>query len=336
MTLRQKSVLGASRRDVFKAAGLVAAGLAAPQIMTRAAFAQTETTTQDDAMGQFNRFQLGSFEITTLSDGGRISDDPHTIFGANQPQEDVAALLEENFLPAARMRNTFTPTLIQTGSDLVLFDTGNGEAAREAGAGQMLASLRASGYQPEDVTIVVLTHLHGDHINGLMEGGAPTFANARYVTGQQEFDFWTDDARAGTPAEGNHGAVLSRVAPLAEQMTFIGDGDEVVSGVTGMAAFGHTPGHMIYMIESDDQRVVLTADTANHFVLSLQRPDWEVVYDMDKAAAAETRKRVFDMLATDRTAFIGYHMPFPGVGFVEKLDTGYRFVPKSYQFDVDA
>jgi len=91
---------------------------------------------------------------------------------------------------------------------------------------------------------------------------------------------------------------------------------------------------MIFNVESQGKRLILTADTANHFVLSLQRPDWEVKFDMDKAKAAATRKRVFDMIATDKVAFLGYHMPFPAVGYAEKQETGYRFVPKSYQFDI--
>jgi glyoxylase-like metal-dependent hydrolase (beta-lactamase superfamily II) len=269
-----------------------------------------------------------------IDDGGRVSEDPQATFGTNQSVDDVAALLEENFLPAETFRNSFSPTLVNTGSELVLFDTGNGEAGRAGGTGQLLSVLQAAGYAPEDVTVVVLTHLHGDHINGLMEGGAPAFANARYVIGQVEYDFWSDSARMGTPAEGGHQAVTEKVVPLADRATFIGDGDEVVPGVSAAAAFGHSPGHMIYRLESGGQQLVLTADTANHYVLSLQRPEWEVRFDMDKAAAAASRKAVFDMIASERIPFVGYHMPFPAVGFIEPLDTGYRFVPASYQFDV--
>jgi glyoxylase-like metal-dependent hydrolase (beta-lactamase superfamily II) len=224
--------------------------------------------------------------------------------------------------------------LVNTGSDVILFDTGLGEAGRANGLGRLAEGLTAAGYSREDVTIVVLTHMHGDHIGGLMEGGQPAFPNARYIAGQAEYDFWVDPARAGTPAENGQKAVLANVKPLAEKTTLIGDGGEVVSGITGMAAFGHSPGHMIYRLESEGRQLVLTADTANHFVLSLQRPDWEVRFDMDKAAAAASRKTVFDMLATDKLAFLGYHMPFPAVGYVEKIEEGYRFVPKAYQFDI--
>lgn len=324
-----------SRRGLIIGTGIGAASLAAPAILSRNAAAQETDPMSPSARPQAETVTVGEFRVTTLSDGGRQMTDPHKIFGTDQPQEEVAALLEKNFLPADRMVNMFTPTLVETGSELILFDTGNGEGGREAGAGRMLAALEAAGHAPADVTLVVLTHFHGDHINGLTEGGEPTFANARYMAGRTEYDFWTSEDRVGTPAEGGHRTVMEKVAPLAEKMTFLEDGDTVVSGITGMDAFGHTPGHMIFMIEAGDRQLLLTADTANHFVLSLQRPDWEVAYDMDKAMAAETRKRVFDMAAADQLAFIGYHMPYPALGYVEKRDIGYRWVPETYQFAVE-
>jgi glyoxylase-like metal-dependent hydrolase (beta-lactamase superfamily II) len=327
-------MISLKRRMLLGGAGVA---LASPMIMT-AARAQTGADTSMDinhAMPpETHRFNVGKFEVVVVKDGARPSDNPQEIFGTNQTPEVVGALLEANFLPADKFVNSFSPTLINTGSDVILFDTGFGEGGRANGNGRLLEGLTAAGYKREDVTIVVLTHLHGDHIGGLMEGGAPAFPNARYVTGQAEYDFWVDPARAGTPAEGGHKGVLANVKPLADKMTFIGDGGEVISGITGMAAFGHSPGHMIYSVESEGRQLVLTADTANHFVLSLQRPDWEVRFDMDKTAAAASRKKVFDMLATDKLAFLGYHMPFPAVGYVEKVDQGYRFVPKAYQFDI--
>ena len=124
----------------------------------------------------------------------------------------------------------------------------------------------------------------------------------------------------------------AKVKPLAEKMTFIGDGDAVVSGVTGMAANGHTPGHMAYMLESDGQQLVLIADTANHYVWSLAYPDWEVKFDMDKQAAAATRKEMFGMLSADKIPFVGYHMPFPGMGYVApRGEGGFQYVPVTYQ-----
>ncbi|WP_434064241.1 MBL fold metallo-hydrolase [Pararhizobium gei] len=281
-----------------------------------------------------NSFKIGSFGVTVVSDGIRVSEKPQETFGTDRTPDEVAALLQANFLPTDRFVNGFSPTLVDTGSEVVLFDTGMGEGGRQAGAGQLLNGLAAAGYSPDQVSIVVLTHMHGDHIGGLMEGGAPAFKNARYVAGQAEYDFWKDTARVGTPAENGHKGVLKNVVPLAEKMTFIGDGADVTPGITSMAAFGHSPGHMVYRLESGGKGLILTADTANHFVLSLQRPDWEVRFDMDKGKAAAARKTVFDMVATDRLPFVGYHMPFPSVGFIEKIDQGYRFIPETYQFDI--
>ena len=318
------------RRSMLKlgAAG-TAAVLGAPMLMTRTAQAQVAGPDMD--LARINRFALGQFEVTAIDDGARAGDAPHKIFGIDQEESDVASLLEENFLPADRFVNSFTPTLVNTGSELILFDTGLGGGARGAGLGKLRSNLRASGYSPDDVTIVVITHFHGDHIGGIMENAAPAFPNARYVTGRAEYDFWTAKDRLAGPTENAARAVQSTIVPLAEKMTFLDDGGEVAPGVTAMLAVGHTPGHMVYHLESEGRRLLLTADTANHYLISLRRPDWHVSFDMDKDETAATRKRVFDMVAAERIPFIGYHMPFPAAGFVEKMDVGYRFVPVSYQ-----
>ncbi|UNK37476.1 MBL fold metallo-hydrolase [Shinella sp. H4-D48] len=326
-----------SRRTLFLAAGV--GTLAAPVLLGRAAaIAQTQTAEEATDMRvsplQARSLKLGSFRILTVRDGIRSSGAPNETFGTDQSADAVGKLLTENFLPADSFVNSFTPALVDTGSEVVLFDTGMGEGGREAGMGRLIEGLKYAGYTPDQVSVVVITHMHGDHIGGLMEGGKPAFPNARYVTGRTEYDFWVNPERMGTPAEQGHQGVLAKVQPLAEKLTFIENEGEVVPGITGLDAFGHSPGHMIFRVESEGKALMLTADTANHYVLSLQRPTWEVRFDMDKAAAAATRKKVFDMIATDRLPFIGYHMPFPAVGFVDTASEGYRFVPASYQFDI--
>ncbi|WP_371816115.1 MBL fold metallo-hydrolase [Neorhizobium sp. AL 9.2.2] len=330
---------GMERRTLLGSAGL--AVLAAPAIWSGQALMSSKALAQEKKLAidrvtppDIHKFKLGSFDVLVVKDGSRASGTPNETFGTNQSAETVSALLADNFLPTDQFVNGFSPTLIDTGSDVILFDTGFGQSGHAMGAGRLVEGMASAGYMPGDVTKVVLTHLHGDHIGGLMEDGKPAFPKATYITGQTEYDFWVDGARAGTPAEGNQKSVLANVKPLADKMTFIGEGGEVAPGITGMLAAGHTPGMMIFNVESQGKRLILTADTANHFVLSLQRPDWEVKFDMDKAKAAATRKRVFDMIATDKVAFLGYHMPFPAVGYAEKQETGYRFVPKSYQFDI--
>lgn len=296
------------RQTLLSGASLPVAAAALPTVAAADGHAAALPTHRD--------FQLGDFKVTTLLVGSRSVEEPQGIFGMNVDPETFSEVSAANFIPDDVAQFFFTPTVVNTGSEVILFDTG----LNPAGTG---AALNAAGYTTDDVTHVVITHMHGDHIGGLADdGGAETFTNAAYVTGQVEFDHW-----AG--AENDN--FESKVRPLAEKFTFIGDGDSVRSGITAMAAFGHTPGHMGYMLESDGRQLFLMADAANHFVWSLGYPDWEVRFDMDKAAAAATRRRVLDMAAADRVPLIGYHMPFPGLGFVETRDEGFRFVPHSYQ-----
>lgn len=285
----------------------------APALLTTPAHAAAEM--MGSAMPTFNRFKLGGFEVTTLLVGTRATENPQETFGLNATPEEFAALSEANFIPATLSQNFFTPTIVNTGTELVLFDTG---LAPEAITGV----LAAAGYTPDQIDVVVLTHMHGDHIGGIAGDAGATFANARYITGSAEHNHWMTAGNEGFDA---------KVKPLNDQITFLDDGGSVASGITAMAAFGHSPGHMAYMLESDGQRLAITADTANHYVWSLQKPDWEVRFDMDKAAAAATRRAVFGMLAADKVPFIGYHMPFPGVGYVEAMGDGFRYVPRSYQ-----
>jgi glyoxylase-like metal-dependent hydrolase (beta-lactamase superfamily II) len=272
---------------------------------------------QGAGFAPFHRFKLGAFEVTTLLAGTMAGDKPQETFGLNASPDDFAALSAANFIPADRTQNFFTPTIVNTGAELVLFDTG-------LAADGTLAALTAAGFAPDQVDVVVLTHMHGDHIGGLMgaDGATPTFTNARYMTGAVEHNYWAGAANEGFD---------KNVKPLNDKITFLDDGGSVASGITGMNAFGHSPGHMVYQIESDGQRLMITADTANHYVWSLQKPDWEVRFDADKPAAAAFRKQVFGQLATDKIPFIGYHMPFPGLGFVEPIGDGFRYVPASYQ-----
>lgn len=321
-----------TRRTFLATSAASAAALSAPMIMTRAAHGAAPMLGPSSA--SFYRFKLGAFEVTTLLDGARSMDGPHPIFGQDQEAAAVAELMTENRLPAEKMVLGFTPTLVNTGSELVLFDTGLGAGARAGGMGQLTKIMGEAGYTPDQVDVVVITHMHPDHVGGLMEEGKPTFPNARYVANETEYQFWRDEARIGTPIERVYKAVEANVVPITDQVTFIGDDTEVTGGVTGMAAFGHTPGHMVYHLESEGRRLLLTADTANHFVASLQRPDWQVRFDIIKDAAAETRKKVFDMVASERIPFVGYHMPFPSVGYVEKMGPGYRYVAETYQMEL--
>ena len=261
------------------------------------------------------RFALGSFEITTLLVGSRAADNPQGIFGMNVSAEEFAAASEAAFIPHDKTQFFFNPTLVSTGEAMILFDTG-------LNAGGIKSALGEAGVRPDQITHVVLTHMHGDHIGGLMSDGTPTFSNAAYVAGAAEDNHWR--------GSGNE-RYDSIVAPLSEQFKFIDGGVDIAPGVTSVSAFGHTPGHMCYRIESEGEALMLIADLANHPVWSLEKPDWEVRFDADKAAAAASRRAILGQVADERIPLIGYHMPFPGIGYVEVNGEGFRYVPHTYQ-----
>ena len=288
---------------------------ALPFAATAAGTARASAPLSGFSVAPYQRVKLGQFDVTTILAGTRTVENPHSIFGQNVDDETFAEASAAANLPTDAAQFFFTPTVVNTGAELILFDTGLNGAATTA-------ALEAAGYAAGMIDVVVLTHMHGDHIGGLSTDGTVTFPNARYVTGSTEFDAWSQTGDEG---------FNTKVKPLAEQVEMLKDGCSVASGITAMAAFGHTPGHMAYMIESDGKQLVLGADFANHYVWSLAHPDWEVQFDMDKATAAATRRQMLDMLSADKIPFVGYHMPWPAFGYVETDGSGYSYMPHTYQ-----
>ncbi len=279
------------------------------------------------------RFKFGKMEITTINDGAFYLGGPFPIFGTDQFPEDVEELAVANHLPPKRMEIGFSPVIINTGNELILFDTGNGDRRGES-AGHLQAAMKIAGFTADQIDIVVLSHFHADHIGGVMAGGKLAFPNARYITGEVESNFWLHPDQEGGRTGNTHKLAMINVKPVADNTTFIKDGATIASGITSLFAPGHTPGHMAFHIESEGKRIFLGADFCNHYVMSLQNPDWHMAFDMEKEQAGQTRRKLLDMLATEKIPFTSYHMPFPAVGYVEKKDDGFVYVPASYQLNL--
>jgi glyoxylase-like metal-dependent hydrolase (beta-lactamase superfamily II) len=287
------------------------------------------------------RFKLGGFEIANILDSKAIRPGPHPAFGGERPAEEVAALCAANRIPADRYEHPFIPTVVNTGSQLILFDTGNGALRREheqlrtrSVDGHLVERMGQAGYRPEDVDVVVITHGHPDHIGGLTEGGKPVFPNARYVFGAAEFDFWKRGENVRDARKFNRELFMQIAVPLGDRASFIKPGDEIAPGIRSVDAAGHSPGMMAYHVESEGKRLLIWADSCGHYVMSVQRPEWLLDVDDDKEKALATRKRILDMAATEKLFVAGFHMPFPALGWVEKSGGGFRWVPVGYQLNL--
>jgi glyoxylase-like metal-dependent hydrolase (beta-lactamase superfamily II) len=319
-------MMNLTRRNLFAGAAAVGAAAALPSVAARAAAPAKST-------GVY-RYKVGDIEIIQLMDGARTFPMPDGWI-ANASKDEAIKAAAAAYMPDGKVTIPFSPMLVNTGSKLVLIDTGNGLAANAASkgaVGQARMNMEAAGFDPKQVDIVLISHFHGDHIGGLKNAdGSPAFPNAEIKVPAVEAAFWADDANQ-SKANGFNKGQFANVKKIMDGLktTPYDGGKEVAPGINSVFTPGHTPGHMSYTISSGGKSILVQIDVTNIPSLFLRNPDWHVVFDNDGALAQQTRHKLYDMAAADRLVVVGYHFPFPCVGHVEKDGNGYRLVPVAW------
>ena len=311
-----------------------ASAAAAATVVGGASAALAKAPLQNAQVPAYYRFKIGAIEATAVSDGPLPLGEPKPDVFVGLSKEEFGRTLAENFLPTDNVVLQQNALVINTGDFVALFDTGMGtDKMLGPDTGRLPANLRAAGIDPKDVDAVVLTHAHPDHCFGLMaEDGARTFPNAQIYMTQADFDFWTDEAKLSNDMLKVFVAgARKQLLPNRDRIMFIKDGQEFLPGVQAVSAPGHTVGHTVYMVTSQGKAMCNVGDIAHHHVLVVQRPRLEFSYDTDGKQAVSSRLRVFEMLARERTPFIAYHFPWPGIGYLGAQGDGYRYFPALMQ-----
>jgi glyoxylase-like metal-dependent hydrolase (beta-lactamase superfamily II) len=272
-------------------------------------------------------FSVGDLQCIAISDGTFFY--PPNWFFSNVPQEQLESGLRDHNLSSTEVVSPYTCLIIKTGAHTVLVDTGADGLAPTTG--DLLKNLKAEGITPEDITTVVLTHAHPDHIGGVLDtSGKPALANARYVMSRTEWDFWTSKPELRGAGMDDHmkellvTCALKNLPPLKPRMELLETEKEIVPGVYAIPALGHTPGHIALVISSAKEQLLHMADTVLH-PMHIEYPAWRTVFDLNQEDAATTRRRLLDRAAADHLNVLAYHFPFPGLGHVTNKGNSWRW-----------
>jgi glyoxylase-like metal-dependent hydrolase (beta-lactamase superfamily II) len=281
----------------------------------------------------FYRYKVGDYEVTSINDGSRTFPMPDG-FVKNVSKEEALAAAEAAYMPKGQVTVPFNPQIVNTGSKLVLIDAGYGPGIAPS-VGLLPAGMAAAGIDAKAIDVVVLSHLHPDHINGVKTAdGKLAFPNAELKVPALDWAFWMNDENMAKASSDMMKAYFQNVRKiLADQAGKVSKYEwdrEVAPGITAIDAHGHTPGHTAFAVASGSARVLIQSDVTNIPELFLRHPDWHVAFDIDPVVAAQTRHKIYDMAAAERMTVVGFHFQFPSIGHVEKEGTGYRLVPSAW------
>ncbi|WP_448095760.1 MBL fold metallo-hydrolase [Luteibacter yeojuensis] len=279
----------------------------------------------------FYRMRMGGDEVTALLDGTHPF--PADELLTHIERSKVDSLLHADYL-ASPVQGSINAFLVKTPDSLVLIDTGAGPLY--AGDGGFLpAALAAAGYRPEDVTDILLTHLHRDHVGGLIRNGTMFFPNAAVHVNKADSDFWLDPAnepkvpRILLPMFTGAMDSLGPYLKAGHVVTFSGETD-ILPGIRSLPAPGHTPGHTWYLVSSGDEHLLAWGDTVHVATVQLAEPGVSIRYDYDEAAAATSRKRALEEATAKGYWVAAAHVSFPGLGHLKRAGNGYQWVPVNY------
>jgi len=317
-----------NRRHVLTGAALASAAALLPSVPVQAA----APPVGKQAAG-FYRYKVGTHEVTVATDGVNKFRFPDT-FVVNKNRDEVNAGWAQLYGTKDEMVVPYSPIAVNTGSKLVVIDTGTGEANLERSkgmSGQFHSNLKAAGIQADQVDTVIISHFHGDHINGLLDkDNKLAFPKAEILVPAPEWKYFMDDAEMGKQTSERMKGVfagLRRVFDaLGRKVTQYEAGKEVAPGITSVATYGHTPGHMSFVIAQGNSKVFVQSDVTNN-PLFVRNPGWHLMFDQDAQMAEATRRKTYDMVVAEKMMVQGFHYPFPALAHIEKSGDGYREVP---------
>ncbi len=279
----------------------------------------------------YYRVMVGDIEVTPLNDGTVQLPVADILTGAAPGEVDKALAKAYQKSP---LETSFNGFLINTGSKLVLVDTGAGKFFGPT-LGNLLGNLKAAGYQPEQVDEIYITHMHSDHIGGLLADGKAAFPNAILRADKHETDYFLSQAnldKAAADAKGGFQNAQAAFKPYIDAGHFKaieGDG-ELVPGVKSRAAYGHTPGHTTYVVESKGQKLMLWGDLMHVAAVQFPDPSVTIKFDSDSKAAKAQREKIFAEAAKDGYLVAGAHLSFPAIGRIRAEGKGYVWVPLNF------